>query len=365
MKPYLRNLVALLIGLGAVGAANAAIDTSDCYVGDGSPAPPTLSVPLAAGALTIGRDVPDGTVIYSQTVSAQAVGIDCKNYAVTVVRNALELTTSQPAAAWNQGPFAGKVYETGLPGIGVAIRDNRTGQFYPGEDAINCRMTCIYTVGPQYVEISLIKIGNVSASGPVAGASLPRVSSKWRKATTFKYLDAFEIAFTGSLSIVSQTCTTPDVRVPMGVHNPGDFSGVGSGTRWEAFDIRLLNCPAFHGATASVSYDNGALGDVSGTGNQLGFLLTPATEVVDAAKGIVALSAGSEAKPAAGGVGLQIASPDGAPVSYHSVMPSGIVPAAVDGGSYTIALQARYVQTGEAITPGQANTSVMFTIDYR
>ncbi|WP_454731692.1 MULTISPECIES: fimbrial protein [Cupriavidus] len=362
MKPYFRNLVALLIGLGAVGAANAA---PDCYVMKGSPTPPTLSVPLAAGALTIGRDVPDGTVIYSQTVSAQEVGIECKNYAVATVENALDLITSQPAAAWNQGPFAGKVYETGLPGIGVAIRDARAGQFYPGMAPISCLLRCEYTVGAQYVEVSLIKIGKVSASGPVAGASLPRVSSKWRKGPGFDYLAAFEIAFTGSLSIVSQTCATPDVRVPMGVHNPGDFSGVGSGTRWEAFDIRLLNCPAFHGATASVSYDNGALGDVSGTGNQLGFLLTPATEVVDAAKGIVALSAGSEAKPAAGGVGLQIASPDGAPVAYHSVMPSGIVPAAVDGGSYTIALQARYVQTGEAITPGQANTSVMFTIDYR
>ncbi|WP_454721329.1 MULTISPECIES: fimbrial protein [Cupriavidus] len=361
MKRYFRGIAALLIGLGAAGAAQA--DT-DCYLGSGSATPPVLTVPLAAGALTVGRDMPDGTVIYSQTVSAQTVSIDCINYGIFTVRNALELTASQPLAAWNQGPYAGKVYESGLPGIGVAIRDTRSGRFYPDVDTINCLVTCIYPVGPQYIEVSLIKIGRVSASGPIAGASLPRVNSKWRKGSIFDYLQAFEIAFTGSLSIVSRTCATPDVTVRMGTHNTGDFSGAGSATPWKAFDIRLQDCPAFYGATASVSYDNGAI-EAGRTANQLGFVLTPATEVVDAARGIVALSAGTEAKPAAGGVGLQIATASGAAVTYRSVMPSGILPTTVDGGSYTIPLQARYVQTGETITPGQANTSVMFTIDYK
>ncbi|WP_420997116.1 fimbrial protein [Cupriavidus sp. 30B13] len=364
MKHYLRGIVALLIGLGASGAANAALDQSDCYVGSGSATPPTLTVPLAAGALTIGRDVPDGTVIYSQTVSAQTVSIDCKNYATATVNNALELTTSQPLAAWNQGPYAGKVYESGLPGIGVAIRDIRTNRFYPDLDTTSCLFTCIYPVGPQYVEISLIKTGQVSASGPIAGASLPRVISNWRKSSAFEYLQAFEISFAGSLSIVSRTCATPDVTVRMGSHGAGGFSGAGSATPWKGFDIRLQDCPAFHGAAASVSYDNG-VSNVGTTANQLGFVLTPVTQVVDAAKGIVALSAGSEARPAAGGVGLQIATQAGTPVTYGSVMPSGIAPAAAEGGSYTIPLQARYVQTGESVTPGRADTSVMFTIDYK
>ncbi|KWF75732.1 hypothetical protein WL93_28420 [Burkholderia diffusa] len=98
----------------------------------------------------------------------------------------------------------------------------------------------------------------------------------------------------------------------------------------------------------------------------LGFTLAPSTPIINPAQGIVGLSPAMSGPATATGVGLQVATASNVPVSFNTVMSSGITPTATSGASYSIPLRARYIQTGSsAPTPGPANTSIMFTINYQ
>lgn len=68
---------------------------------------------------------------------------------------------------------------------------------------------------------------------------------------------------------------------------------------------------------------------------------------------------------AATGVGVQIANASNTPVQFNTLMSSGVTPTDVVNANYNIPLQARYIQILLGVTPGPANTSVMFTINYQ
>jgi type 1 fimbria pilin len=159
----------------------------------------------------------------------------------------------------------------------------------------------------------------------------------------------------------------------LGTHSVNEFSGVGTGTTWQKFEISLNNCPAFHGTfpgSPNPVFD--ANGDTSTeTGrrsNVLGFRLDPTDGVVDAANGIISLTpAPTGFLPAAKGIGIQIGNGDAVPaaVPLATLRNSGIATTATEGASYVIPLSARYIQTEAAMTPGPANGAVVFTIDYQ
>ncbi|WP_241291703.1 fimbrial protein [Burkholderia stabilis] len=362
------RLLLACAGALAVTAAHA----GTCSYTPGNPygdQPANLVAPLNVGALTVGRDVPNGTVLYRQTVRPIQLLITCTNPGViTSVSKQYKLTTTPlPLANWNGSPYPGHVYETGVPGIGIALW--YAGNAFPYTMSVaNCGSTtvnCNWVVNTAQFDISLIKIGPVSP-GIIQASNFPTVQLDW---VTDNTLTLKRTSFTGSINIVAQTCTTPDVNVDMGQHQTKAFSGAGSATPWKDFSILLQNCPAFTGSSSYVQNNDSATGwssSVATNPNAIGFSLAPTTPIVDPAQGIVALAPASSGPAAATGVGLQVANASNAPVAYNTVMPSGIVPSATSGASYSIPLRARYVQTGSAApTPGPANTSMMFTINYQ
>ncbi|PTT64673.1 hypothetical protein DBR34_04160 [Stenotrophomonas sp. HMWF003] len=186
--------------------------------------------------------------------------------------------------------------------------------------------------------------------------------------TTMQLVD-----ISGSINIVSRTCDTPDVDVPMGSYPIFDFKGIGSATSWKELDIALSNCPAFYGVypgnIGSPIFDSeGAQIDNGRAQNVLSFRLDPTDGVIDASAGVIALrpsAAGDD--PEATGVGIQIAfgHVNPVPLELSVLQSSGITPTQVDGASYTIPLSARYIQTLSDVTAGPANGSVVFTINYQ
>ncbi|MFM0065628.1 fimbrial protein [Paraburkholderia aspalathi] len=351
-------LLALLV-MGGVAHADCTYNSDNPY----GPAPYVLNTNLSINALTVGRDVPVGTMLYTQRMSSAQLKVNCTGVS-TVIQQIYTLTsTPLPLATWNQSPHAGKVYQTGVPGIGAVIYDPANDFPYTGT-ANNCGNSCNWTTGT-VTYLGLVKIGPVSP-GVISGSSLPSAQIAWNGGGNALILG--QISFTGSIQIVSQTCTTPDVTVDLGKHTVQSFGNGTTSTPWKSFDIALQGCPAFYGASGSVTTSDSGSGFTSSSStvaNQLGFSLAPATSIIDPTNAIIALSPGTPSKPAASGIGIQIANGSGTPVSFNTVMPSGIVPQPTNLGSYSIPLQARYTTTGGPVTAGQADSSVTFTINYQ
>lgn len=328
------------------------------------------TVALIGSNITVGRDVPLGTVLFKQTFTAHRlswVRCDPGDYNRTRSRT---LSTPLPLSNWS-GEYAGKVYESGVPGIGVYLASE--GEALPdAEVSGNCGEGVRFCVQPPELgfDLFLIKTGDV-LPGTIQGSSLPSMQNDWISPTNTLILQ--RVNFIGSMNVVSRTCVTPDVNVPLGTRSVNEFAGVGTGTPWQNFQISLNNCPAFHGTfpgSPNPIFDaNDNTSDELGrASNILRFRLDPTDGVIDAAQGIISLTpAPSGFLPAATGIGIQIATGDAVPVPVPlaTLRQSGVVTTTTEGASYVIPLKARYIQTAASMTPGPANGAVVFTIDYQ
>jgi major type 1 subunit fimbrin (pilin) len=127
----------------------------------------------------------------------------------------------------------------------------------------------------------------------------------------------------------------------MGSHNVAELSGKGSVTKAVSFNIAINNCPA---GMTNIQYQFSAPGGVT-----------------DATNGVIALTSSAST---AVGVGLKLMDSTSAALKFATQYQVAGYNAAT-GGSYTIALQAAYYQTGTTVTPGTANAAVTFTMTYQ
>lgn len=364
--PLVAGLLAALASAGAM--ANTCQLASDNPLGN---QPVTATMPLVGGNLTVGRDMPLGSEIYRQTFMPSTNTIlHCVNLTGRILERNYFTSTPLPLAAWTGNPYGGKVYESGVAGIGVAIWFRSDTLPYnwvmTNCDSMmaNCRVNS--GAGNMALVVSLIKIGEVSP-GVINGARFPVVI---RDLLTDNTLTTLRLGFSGNINIVSRTCSTPDVAVAMGKHYLREFSGVNSATPWQDFSIALNNCPAFHGFYSGVGprwNQSGPVDDLNTRkGNVLLLRLDPVRTAINPGQGILSLdpSAPGDA-PAASGIGLQVADSHGGALPLATLRTSGITPRAQEGASYTIPLKARYIQTASRVTAGPANASAVFTINYQ
>ncbi|MFI8394955.1 fimbrial protein [Pseudomonas sp. NPDC078863] len=345
---------------------------ADCVFIDGTNTV-NRTVALIGTNITVGRDVPLGTTLFKQTftTSTNLSRVTCDPGVYDRTRSRTLSSTPLPLSSWS-GQYAGKVYESGVPGIGVYIWSE--GQAAPDSATSgNCGGgTGFCTQNPTLgFDLLFIKTGDVSP-GTIQGASLPSVQLDWISPTNT--LNLQNVNFIGSVNVVSRTCVTPDVNVPLGTRSVNEFAGVGTGTPWQSFQISLNNCPAFHGtfpgSPTSPIFD-GSTDTPTEQGrasNILRFRLDPVDSVIDPVQGIIGLTPSpSGFLPAATGIGIQIGTGDAVPVPVplSTLRPSGVVTTTTEGASYVIPLKARYIQTAATMTPGPANGAVVFTIDYQ
>ncbi|WP_148877487.1 fimbrial protein [Serratia marcescens] len=359
-----RNIHFIWRGIALLALLLARSAWADCCYSDKSDIKHELHVnaPFGAGNITTGADVPIGTVIYTQNFnpSFRNVFVTCDTPQTFVSWNMDFETPPHPLSAWSSATFK-RVYETGLPGVGVFI-DNHALDNY----------LLPYITNGTYVEeesgwssnlfkyrIRLIKIGDIQP-GVVTGADLPCLMT--RVGPTAAPFTAMRLCFTGAINVEAKTCTTPDVFVAMGKYDMGRyFTGKGSVTEWKDASVRLLDCPKFHG-TVEAQYSNNGTGSISGaTNNSLTLSLTPNTAVIDDGNGIMGLKDGSGS---ASGVGIQLAygTSSPRPVQFSREINVPLSPATPT--AFTIPLQARYIQTEPRVTPGVADATVTFNINY-
>lgn len=364
--------VLLLCGMFVM--ADAAMATSCSY--EGGSRPSSGYMPLQVASITVGRDVALGSVVYRQKyTSASPISVLCESGPFTVKINYVYSTIPKPLSSWATGPYAGKVYLTDVAGIGVvyntsqAVAPATTGPFPFCEGAATCN---IGFARVSDFELLLIKIGDVSP-GAIQGANLPTVDNSMTIGNTT--VRGYWMSVSGTINIVSQTCTTPDQTVPMGSQMVSDFKGVNTATPWKNFVISLRSCPAFFGSFVNTgpSWTANGGNNASGTagagtkvGNSVSLRLDPVRPAMNAAQGILSIEpAGAGKLPSATGVGVQIGSTKtGNPLPLSTALVTGLV-LLPTSASYDISLSARYIQTAAKVTPGPANASATFTIIYR
>ncbi|BEM60177.1 hypothetical protein SME22J_40380 [Serratia marcescens] len=336
---------------------------ADCDYSDKSDIKNALNItaPIVSGNITVGSEVARGATLYTQNFNPtfRNVYVECSTAQQFVAIDMGYEPPPHPLSEWSGG--FGKVYQTGVPGVGVFI-DNHTLPFTLPYSSQSTDSNTLYGWSSNLFKyrIRLIKTGDIQP-GTITGADLPCLVT--RVGPVVSPFTAMRLCFTGSINIVAQTCTTPDVFVAMGNYETGAyFKGQGSVTEWKDASIRLLNCPRFYGTTSTYYSDSGAGGITSSTPNRIEVSLTPNTDIIDSDQGILSLKKGSGS---ADGIGIQLAYNFGGVrqwVNFARTMTREMPNS--DATSYTIPLQARYIQTEPTVTPGAADATVTFNINY-
>ncbi|MHA7848232.1 fimbrial protein [Serratia sp. D1N4] len=351
-------------------------------------------VPLTPAAISAGADIPVGTVIYQGRWISGTTGISVMDCASTIDPDSIWFNVvwsvdqaPMPLSSWSGSPFGGAVYETGIPGIGIAISRSNNGDAakvgQPNYQFPNDYQSPItgghykpYLVN-RVIYVSLIKIGNIALGNhtldasklPVAGLTIANPLN--HPGTTGLPITVTRVQFQGQLTVSAQTCTTPDVSVNLGSFDiPQYFTGQGATTPWVDASISMTNCPAFYGfynadnSTVMFDYTTGTGLVANSTSNSIGVRLTPTTSVTDATNGVMAID--STVSGPASGVGIQIGwGESGQSPTLFNLSTEKKLTLPKDGrSSIRIPLAARYIQTAASPTPGKADGKVVFLINY-
>lgn len=337
---------------------------------------------LNIGSLSVPRDAAIGTRLYMQEFhqAGEGVTFSCTtDRPAPVLRyNVFSVNGLGSKVDFNIGIYAGKVYATGVPGIGVSWW---SGQSTPGAvgagsntlgivpngctGAGNSCQTGSLKLGPRGALV-LIKTGPVG-TGTIRGSDFGRLVYSTVVETSAAAATS-EIGVTGNINVVAMTCNTPNVTVPLGSHKTSAFTGVGSATPQVNFKLDVTNCPGFpgyYGNSSAGAIPAASQSAVTNVGtrvpNTVSFRVDPVYSAINAANGVLSLTPGTGV---ATGVGVQLFSISGAvqPLSQTRVL--DLSPAA-GTNAFSVNLSARYLQTDNTVTAGSASAVANYTLIYQ
>lgn len=289
-----------------------------CRVKD-VPGPQTVSF-TAPTSLTIPRDAPNGTVLY--TSGPQSVQYS-EYLCTTSERRGFVVDPSRGTQ-----PSEGNEFPLGASGLVASFIEVSTVKYLRVAEMSEADT---FTVSGQY-RVQIIKKGDLLSSSIIKAGALGR----------YVFGTAVPMSFTlkNPINIVAASCESPDVIVTMGDYTSSDFNYQGGTTKPVDFAINLNGCPA--NVITKVDYT-----------------IAATTPQVNASQGIVSLNASSTAK----GIGLQIYDGDGKPMPLNTVQ--NFTAYDKRGGSFQIPMSASYyLLPSESFKPGTANTEVTFSMSY-
>lgn len=365
-----RNILVQLLALVLLLLGGHHAMAADCSGSGGSA---TVTLPSTT---VVPRDIATGSPLTAWTYMPSSVYFSCtlpvnsSYYARGVM--ATPVTAGLSGARFSDSTGSYQLVSTGVAGVGMAVMfsDTYSGPSCGGSNYFDLSTATTYGSSPPpygwsgggcyarnlgssmsftgRIAVRLVRIPGTMASGGVTTAgALSRICAYTGGPSSSSNMSTYQDgAPCTSINVTSTTiqvaaCTTPDVLVPLGTHSPTEMASIGSTTQAVAFHVSLNSCPAGL--------------------NQIQYRIEPVTTVVNSAQSLVALDASSSAS----GVAVQLLNAAGtaaAPLSTSTFQTfSGYNTST--GGSYTIPFQARYYRTG-AITPGTANTSMTFTMQY-
>ena len=230
------------------------------------------------------------------------------------------------------------VFRTNIPGIGLRIGFrtwDSIGSFYFPVIANTGTAYITSTSAHWVIHAQLFKIAATTGNGSLEEGKYATMYSSDEPGK------ALQVIVSGrSTSIITPSCTAaPTPPVQLGKVWKNLFSSVGSTAAEQSFNIKL-NCREAKPELNAVYLRMDAKPDASGT------------------PGVIALSPDANA---ATGVGIQILDSDRQPVTYGQ----GALVGMSKNGVYNVPFHARYYQTANQVTAGQANGAATFTLEYK
>lgn len=297
-------------------------------------------VTMDMGKVTIPNDLAINAVIATRSFSIPAAGgreqlWDCRN------GGTFSHSILQGAAL----PGSRIIYSTNVPGVGIRLSvkyaSTQAYSYYPGTGTVRGNVGIYLYAGAEF-RVELIKTAAVTGNGPLSSGDYTNLSGDGDN----KSMITSRLGGTGT-TIITPSCTVDtgsrNIPVNFGKVATTSFRGRSSTAGDRNFNVRL-NCSAGQNARNTVQIRMDATAD-------------PAS--VDGVLRITQAAAGTNT---AVGVGIQIVdATTKAAVKFGDTVDVG----PSKDGSYVLPYTARYYQTGNAVTPGQANGTATFTLDYK
>ncbi|QSI33739.1 fimbrial protein [Variovorax sp. RKNM96] len=316
---------ALVMLLGAQGAW-AACTVTPGYV--------EKTVNMAMGRVLIPNDAAVGTMFKSQLFPLPSSVIN-KPWTCVGGGNVKGVMLQGTAV-----PGYDHVFTTAVPGVGIRLSryfSDTEVSYYPHDRSTTSDFGDFNAASRFQVE--LFKIATVTGNGPLAQGTYTQY---------YSVADSKSVLTTNLLgegiTIITPSCSVDlgsrNILVEFGKVPQSNFKGRGTTTGDRKFNIKL-NCKAGQNAQNTV------------------YLRMDATQDPSNEQGVLKITqAGSTT---ATGVGIQVVNDKTVPVKFGE---EALVGPSMDG-SYVLPYTARYFQTGDKVTPGRANGTATFTLDYK
>ncbi|CAN7646011.1 fimbrial protein [Variovorax paradoxus] len=304
---------------------------AECFV---TPGYVEKTVNMTMGRIIIPNDAAIGTMFKSQLFPLPSAAI---NKPWTCVGGGLVKGVMLQGA---EVPGYDHVFTTAVPGIGIRLSryfSDTAVTYYP-HDLSTPNDFGNFDPASRF-QVELFKIGTITGSGPLARGTYTRYYSVAdNKSVLTTYL------LGEGITIITPSCSVDlgsrNILVEFGKVPLRNFKGRGTTTGDRRFNIKL-NCKAGQNAQSTVYLRMDATPDPS---NEQGVLKV------------------TQAGPStATGVGIQLVDDQAVPVKFGEnalVGPS-------KNGDYVLTYTARYFQTDATVTPGRADGTATFTLDYK
>lgn len=333
--------------------------------------------------MTIDPNAPIGTVFFEHYVTAQSgQNFKCQTANNYILQGGYVYGTGGQTVALSGGGLVSQngstypVYKTNVPCIGLVVRFS--GNAFPywwGTYSYTNRVLDYTGSMTQVIDIDIVKYGDIPTGSrtviidSTVISSINSVSRVPYSGDTSRLPNGDVIMAQFALSpssfdIVSGTCDTPDMTINLGsrsIANTSNRAGNKFVTPWIDASIRLTNFSVFYGTG-----DRGNDKDLV-RNNVLTVTLMP-NKSTSSNQGIMPVDSGSQAATG-GGILLAYgtsASPQLVDFSSGSSSKSYTMSSS-QGNSFTIPLEARYMQTANTISEinvGLANGKITYLIEY-
>lgn len=260
------------------------------------------------------------------------------------------------------------IYKTDLDGVGVSFHSRYASTVaYTNEGAINTDYPSakrIHFNNSINISLNLWPLSGNTSHGVFNGASLPKaifyVTDSASGALDSNAAIVAKFSFIGQVIYNAPTCVIEDKEVFLGKYPLSAFSG-STTTDWVDASI-TMNCDRAFSRSSNYSVitsGSGGSNVVLGTYNYYRTTIEAVNGFIDSGRGIMAIDSGG-----ATGVAVQISRYQRED-SFTSLEWDTRYNPAESTSTFVMPLYARYIKTGSSVTAGQANSKLLYTVEYK